>query len=90
MRLCVSRSELLEQGFTRDEILSFGGPVDLDSFVPCSKVWPVGFAWASCVAQPTLLSICEEPGLRDRRDFACGSPLPGSFDRALLLLQMTL
>ena len=40
----VSRSELLEQGVTHDEILSFDGPSDLDSFVPCSKVWPMGFS----------------------------------------------
>ena len=81
-RPCVSRSELLEQGFTREEILSFGGPDDLNSFVPCSKVWPMGFSWSSCVAQSTLLSICEEAGLRDRHVLACDSPSPGSLDLA--------
>ena len=81
-RPCVSRSELFERGFTREEILSFGGPDDLDSFVPCSKVWPMGFSWSSCVAQSTLLSICEEAGLRDRQVRACDSPLPDSLDLA--------
>ena len=42
----------------------------------------MGFSWSSCVAQSTLLSICEEAGLRDRQVLACDSPLPGSLDLA--------
>ena len=42
----------------------------------------MGFSWSSCVAQSTLLSICEEAGLWDRRVLACGSPLPSCLDLA--------
>ena len=42
----------------------------------------MGFSWSSCVAQSTLLSICEEAGLRDRRVLACDSRLPSSLDLA--------
>ena len=42
----------------------------------------MGFSWSSGFAQSTLLSICEEAGLRDRQVLACDSPLPGSLDLA--------
>ena len=78
----VSRSELRDFGISDDDILSFGGMPDHDSFFPCSRVWPMGFSWSSCVAQSTLLSICSEAGLDDRHVLACDSPLPGSMSLA--------
>ena len=81
-RPCASRSELLNHGDTCDDIRGYGGLADFDSFVPCSRVRPMGFSWSSCVAQSTLLSICEEAGLRDRHVLAGDSPLPSSLGLA--------
>ena len=78
----VSRAELIEGGLTPDEILDSGGLDENDSFIPCSRVWPMGFSWSYCVAQSTLLAICEEAGLRDRHVLACDSPLPTSLSLA--------
>ena len=46
----------------------------------------MGFSWSSCVAQPTLLSICEEAALRDRHALACDSPLPSCLDLAFAVV----
>ena len=78
----VSRLELLDAGLTPAEIISCGGTVDGVSFVPCSKVWPMGFSWSSCVAQATLLSICSKAGLTDDRVLACDTSLPNDLDLA--------
>ena len=42
----------------------------------------MGFPWSSCVAQSTLLSICEGAGLRDQHVLACDSLLPSSLSLA--------
>ena len=78
----MGRAELIEGGLTSDEILGFGGLDENDSFIPCSRVWPMGFSWSSCVAQSTLLAICDEAGLRDQHVLACDSPLPTSLSLA--------
>ena len=78
----ISRSELRDVGISDDDIISFGGIAEQDSFFPCSRVWPMGFSWSSCDAQSTLLSICGEAGLNDRHVLACDSPLPSSLSLA--------
>ena len=42
-----------------------GGTAQRVGFGPCSAVWPMGFAWSSCVAQDTLLALCDRSGLTD-------------------------
>ena len=74
----VSRSELLDHGLTAADIIAHGGSDDLDSFVPCSMVWPMGFSWSSCVAHSTLLAVCEEAALREEHVLACDIRLPTS------------
>ena len=69
----VSRAELLDGGLTSDDFLVFGGLDGHESFIPCSRVWPMGFSGSSCVAQLTLLTICEKSGLRDQHVLACDS-----------------
>ena len=45
---------------------------------PCSKVWGMGFAWSSYVAQETLLGVCARAGLHNRLALAVGHPVPAS------------
>ena len=78
----VSRSELLSAGLSDGDIRAFGGVAELDSFFPCSRVWPMGFSWSSCVAQSTLLTICEEAGLHDQPVLAGDSLLPSNLSLA--------
>ena len=51
---------------------------ETDPLWPCSKVWGMGFAWSSFVAQETLLGVCERAGLLNRVALAVGHPVPGS------------
>ena len=72
----VSRCELLEAGLSNDDIRRFGGQDIADSFIPCSRVWPMGFAWSSFVAYSTLMGICAEEGLTVDFNLAADRPLP--------------
>ena len=72
----VSRAELIKEGFSDSEIAAAGGDTCSSSFVPCSRVWPMGFSWSSCVAQETLLSICSRSNLDTDRVLSVDAPLP--------------
>ena len=74
----VTHAELSAAGLSRDEIVRSGGLDNADSFVPCSRVWPMGFPWSSCVAQATLLSLCARSSLTSDRVLAVDTPLPDS------------
>ena len=64
-RPAITRGELNISGMCDDEILALGGDALSSSFYPCYKVWPMGFAWSSCVAQDTLLGVCSRSGLTE-------------------------
>ena len=49
-----------------------------DELWPCSKVWGMGFAWSSYVAQETLLGVCTRAGLPNNVALAVGHPIPAS------------
>ena len=49
-----------------------------DMLWPCSKVWGMGFAWSSFVAQETLLGVCARAGLSNQVALAVGHPVPAS------------
>ena len=79
-RPAITQQALIGVGFSREDIVDFGGD-DADSFFfPCSCVWPMGFSWSSCVAQSTLLSICTIAGLDDCKVLASDAVLPESLD----------
>ena len=59
-RPALTRAELNSLGVSDAEIVSLGGDDRASSFFPCYKVWPMGFAWSSCIAQDVawgLLSL---------------------------------
>ena len=59
--------------------LDAGRPVQAtDELWPCSKVWGMGFAWSSYVAQETLLGVCTRAGLPNNVALAVGHPIPAS------------
>ena len=78
----VLRQELLDVGFSNDDIFSLGGADGIDSFVPCSRVWPMGFAWSSFVAQSTLMSICDRANLTEDLVLASDRPIPTTMSLA--------
>ena len=64
------------------EFVAFAASPCDDFFVPCSKVWPMGFSWSSCVAQASLLAIAKDAGLDDSLVLACDAPLPANLSLA--------
>ena len=78
----VTRSELVQAGLSVAEIDALGGSADVDSYIPCSNVWPMGFSWSSCVAQSTLLGVCALAGLASDRILASDLPLPSDLSLA--------
>ena len=72
----VSRSELLSAGLSDSDLRHAGACDGIDSFYPCSTVWPMGFSWSSCVAQSTLMGICSLAGLSTDHVLAPDLPLP--------------
>ena len=76
----VTRAELISAGLSDADIEGCGGRVDLTTFVPCSQVWPMGFSWSSCVAQETLLTICDMAGLKSHCVLAHDAALPRSLE----------
>ena len=75
-RPSILRDELIGAGLSDAELILFGGTDGAHSYVPCSRVWPMGFSWSSCVAQETLLSICERSSMGSDRVLANDAPLP--------------
>ena len=80
-RPLVSRDELLGAGLTIDKLSAFVGH-DVShagsTFWACSRVWGMGFAWSSFVAQESLLAVCARAGLDERHALALGNALPVS------------
>ena len=74
----VSRRDLLEHGMTNDDLAACGAVAGCEHFFPCSRVWPMGFSWSSCVAQETLLSLCRDRGLTSDFVLAPDAPIPDS------------
>jgi hypothetical protein len=72
----VSRDELLAEGLTMAQLATFGAPASGAWLVPCSRVWPMGFSWSSCVAQDTLLRIASDGGLSSELVLAADHELP--------------
>ena len=56
-----------------------------DVFYPVSRVWCMGFAWSSFIAQSTLLACCRAAGFRDRMCLCDGNPAPDVDDEAYAL-----
>jgi hypothetical protein len=78
----ITRTELNRYGIDDVEISSLGGDAQAASFFPCYKVWPMGFAWSSCIAQDTLLGVCSRAGLDESLVLAADTPLPNSLSVA--------
>ena len=83
-----------------DELIQIGGMsrselVDLlpqfarlrtgDIFFPVSRVWCMGFAWSSFIAQSTLLACCRKAGLRDAMCICDSQPTPDVSTEAFAL-----
>jgi len=45
---------------------------------PCSKVWPMGFPWSSCIAQSVMLSACHRAGLHKHQQLSDDLPTPNT------------
>ena len=43
---------------------------------PASRVWPMGFAWSSCIAQTSMLKVCETAVLETNRIMCDSLPTP--------------
>ena len=76
-------------GMTSDEIASFlpdgarARPDDV--YYPVSRVWCMGFAWSSFVAQSTLLYCCRASGLKDSICLCDERPTPKTCSEAYAL-----
>ena len=78
----MKRNELLDAGMSNVELAACGASVNIDLFYPCSRVWPMGFAWSSAVAQETLLALCHESDLTSDLVLAPDAPMPRSLGLA--------
>ena len=59
-------------------------PLQDTTFVdPVSKVWPMGYAWSSFLAQSCMLAVCHAAGLTDKICMSTDLPLPKSVTESL-------
>ena len=76
-------------GLTPEEVASFLPGVarvrGRDVFYPVSRVWCMGFAWSSFVAQYTLLACCRSAGFRDSVCLCDERPTPDEASEAYAL-----
>ena len=81
----LSRAELRAAGATNEELLSWLAPDARQSdtgFWPWPKAWPMGFSWASYVAQESALGILRKAGISESRAIAATVPMPEDLDLA--------
>ena len=76
-------------GLTPEEVASFlpgfARVRRRDVFYPVSRVWCMGFAWSSFVAQSTLLACCRSAGFRDSVCLCNERPTPDETSEAYAL-----
>ncbi len=84
-RPSVSTKELVAiGGLSMSELLAFiepGSDFSVTQWWPVSRVWSMGFAWSSYIAQEVMLGICNDSGLRS--DLALSTDQPAPLDLSL-------
>ena len=87
-RPAVSVTELVAGGMSLDEISRFcesGADPNQEFLWPVSRVWGMGFAWSSYIAQETFLNVCAKAGLNERSVISTDGVAPVDFDEVFSL-----
>lgn len=74
--------ELLAEGLSLQQVLSFCDEVDAEQLglharlFPVHCIWPMGFSWSSAVAQDTTISMCLKAGVAEENIASLDHPSP--------------
>ena len=78
----VSQAELVGVGLSSGNLRRSGAAPGGNWFAPCSRVWPMGCSWSSCVAQCTFPRIASDAGFTSDLVLASDHALPDTLDLA--------